>query len=66
MTAKPWDAEDASADQAAHLKKQKLVHDAQWRLLGGGCSSTTSCRDWDSAAPSVSFSGHGEAADAPG
>ncbi|MEQ9038840.1 MAG: cation-translocating P-type ATPase [Silicimonas sp.] len=24
MTAKPWDAEDASADQAAHLKKQKL------------------------------------------
>ncbi len=24
MTAKPWDAQDASTDQAAHLKKQKL------------------------------------------
>ncbi len=31
MTAKPWDAEDASADQAAHLKKQKL-----FTLLSGG------------------------------
>jgi len=31
MTAKPWDAEDASADQAAHLKKQK-----QFTMLSGG------------------------------
>ena len=31
MTAKPWDAEDASADQAAHLKKQKL-----FTMLSGG------------------------------
>ncbi|WP_100269127.1 heavy metal translocating P-type ATPase [Epibacterium ulvae] len=31
MTAKPWDAQDASADQAAHLKKQKL-----FTMLSGG------------------------------
>lgn len=31
MTAKPWIAEDASADQAAHLKKQKL-----FTMLSGG------------------------------
>jgi Cd2+/Zn2+-exporting ATPase len=31
MTAKPWDVEDASADQAAHLKKQKL-----FTMLSGG------------------------------
>lgn len=31
MTAKPWDAEDASADQAAHLKKQKW-----FTMLSGG------------------------------
>ncbi len=31
MTAKEWDAEDASADQAAHLKKQK-----QFTMLSGG------------------------------
>jgi Cd2+/Zn2+-exporting ATPase len=31
MTAKPWDAEDASADQAAHLKKQK-----RFTMLSGG------------------------------
>ena len=31
MTAKPWDAKDASADQAAHLKKQKL-----FTMLSGG------------------------------
>jgi len=31
MAAKPWDAEDASADQAAHLKKQKL-----FTMLSGG------------------------------
>ncbi|GFE67174.1 heavy metal translocating P-type ATPase [Litoreibacter roseus] len=31
MTAKPWDIQDASADQAAHLKKQKL-----FTMLSGG------------------------------
>ncbi|UYP69661.1 cation-translocating P-type ATPase [Thalassobacter stenotrophicus] len=31
MTAKPWDAQDASTDQAAHLKKQKL-----FTMLSGG------------------------------
>lgn len=31
MRAKPWDAQDASADQAAHLKKQKL-----FTMLSGG------------------------------
>ncbi|WP_299832044.1 cation-translocating P-type ATPase [uncultured Roseobacter sp.] len=31
MTAKPWDTQDASADQAAHLKKQKL-----FTMLSGG------------------------------
>jgi Zn2+/Cd2+-exporting ATPase len=31
MTAKPWDAKDASADQAAYLKKQKL-----FTMLSGG------------------------------
>lgn len=36
MTAKPWDAEDASADQAAHLKTQKLFTALSGGLWGAG------------------------------
>ena len=46
MTAKPWDAENASrSDQAAHLARTAAVHGAQRRLLGRGIPLPHH-RDW--------------------
>jgi len=59
MAAKPWDAEDASADQAAHLKKQKrftMLSGAFWaagfafHVVENGIGGAIGL-----------FSGHGEA-----
>lgn len=60
MTAKPWDAEDASADQAAHLKKQKL-----FTMLSGGfwaAGFVYHLIETGIAGAIGLFSGHGEAA----
>ena len=60
MTAKPWDAEDASADQAAHLKKQK-----QFTMLSGGfwaAGFTYHLVETGIGGAIGIFSGHGESA----
>lgn len=60
MTAKPWDAEDASADQAAHLKKQK-----PFTMLSGGfwaAGFVYHLIETGIAGAIGLFSGHGEAA----
>ncbi len=60
MTAKPWDAKDASADQAAHLKKQKL-----FTMLSGGfwaAGFVYHLIETGIAGAIGLFSGHGEAA----
>ena len=59
MTAKPWDAEDASADQAANLKKQKL-----FTVLSGGfwaIGFTYHVVETGFSGAIGLFSGHGEA-----
>ena len=60
MTAKPWDAEDASADQAAHLKKQKF-----FTMLSGGfwaAGFAYHLIETGIAGAVGIFSGHGESA----